>query len=85
MYYYKNRLIDFLTINYYQDSTTFLILYTFAGSQKTVADATEFYEHPDTKETIWFVRMFDKAFDRLNGQNLTKCKLRRKPDLRPCQ
>lgn len=45
----------------------------------------EFYEIPDTKETIWFVRMFDKAFDCLNGRNLTECKLRRKPDLTTCQ
>jgi len=50
---------------------------------KTVADAMEFYGIPDTKETIRFVRMFDKAFDCLNGRNLTECKLRRKPDLRP--
>ena len=48
-----------------------------------MADAMEFYGIPGTQETIPFARMFDQAFDCLNGRNLTECKLRRKPELRP--
>ena len=48
-----------------------------------MADGIEFYGLPSTQETIHFAKMFDRVFDCLNGQNLTECILRRKPDLRP--
>lgn len=42
-----------------------------------------FYEIPSSLETIHFIRMIDRAFDSLNGHNLTECRLKRKPNLRP--
>ena len=49
----------------------------------TVASGLEFYQIPDTEETVKFIRIFDRVFDCLNGRSVLECKHRRKPDLRP--
>ena len=48
-----------------------------------MANALDFYDLEETKETEEFVRIFDKFFDCLNVRCISASVQRRKPDLRP--
>ena len=48
-----------------------------------MANAMEYMGDSDTKETIRFVRIFDRFFDMLNARSLEECEFKRKPDLAP--
>ena len=50
---------------------------------RSVADALEYCGDPDMKETVLFVRKFDRFFDMLNTRSLEEGIHRRKPDLAP--
>lgn len=50
---------------------------------KTVANAIEYLGDDDTKETVRFVKMFDKFFDMLNTRSLDEAQYKGKPDLAP--
>ena len=55
----------------------------FQVLSESVANALAFYGDPNTQETEWFVRQFDKFFDCLNVRNLEEHRKRRKPNLKP--
>ena len=48
-----------------------------------MASALEYYGLEETKETVNFVKIFDKFFDCLNVRCISASVQRRKPDLRP--
>lgn len=50
---------------------------------KSVADAMEYKGDSDIKETVRFVRIFDRFFDMLNTRSLQESIHKRKPDLAP--
>ena len=65
------------------DTQIFGFLSMLQVLSKTVADAMEYIGDESTKETIRFVRTFDRFFDMLNTRSLEECVHKLKPDLAP--